>query len=68
MTPKDFRKSGIPIGRIKLGAGVYGPGVIKNVNSLYNPPDFWEEFNMAKDINKSEESCILYGAKGKVLL
>lgn len=61
MTPKDFRKSGIPIGRIRLGAGVYGPGVIKNVNSLYNPPDFWEEFNMAKDIKKSEESCILYG-------
>lgn len=61
MTPSKFRMERLAVGRIKLAAGIYGPGIIKEDNTQQSSPDFWEVMKNMKDIKKSHDSCILYG-------
>jgi len=61
--PSDFRKKAckVRVGRIKMLMGMYAPAIIKNENTpefTINIPEV--KINM-KSIQKTEQSCILYG-------
>ena len=60
VTPSEFRKNGFEVGRIKLTAGIFGPGIINNRNILNQQPPL-EGIIIMKTIQKSEDSCVLYG-------
>jgi AraC-like DNA-binding protein len=61
VTPSQFRKSGCQVGRIKLTARIYGPGLTQaGTDSRTLPPDS-EETLIMKTVEKCEDSCILYG-------
>lgn len=60
MTPSEFRKKGFQVGRIKLTAGIYGPG-ITNYKALLSQQPNLEDMVHMKTIQKSEDSCILLG-------
>jgi AraC family transcriptional regulator len=37
VTPREFRKKGYQVGRIKLTGGIYGPGIIRNEGMSISP-------------------------------
>jgi AraC-like DNA-binding protein len=61
LIPSEFRKKSIPVGRIKLTAGIYGPGILDGTQVMPNPLPKMEEITSMKTVKKSEDSCILYG-------
>ena len=61
ITPKEFRQKHLSVGRVKLAAGIYGPGIIGKDNVCQGFPSFLEVMINMKDIKRSEDSCILYG-------
>jgi AraC-like DNA-binding protein len=61
-TPSGFRKAGIGVGRVRLSAGVYGPGIRQAGNRLMRFMD--REEDMIHDrMEKSKGSCVLYGVR-----
>lgn len=60
-TPSEFRKKGIPVGRVKLTAGVYAPGFLDELKVMPNSFPYLEEMNKMKTVKKSDDSCILFG-------
>ena len=62
-TPSDFRKKGFRVGRVKLTAGIYGPGIVKTDKMSIAPHISMEDMIKMKSIIKSEDSCVLYGVR-----
>lgn len=61
VTPQNFRALKVPVGRIKLTASMFGPGILHETGvkkPLFNP---WEEKIMMKSMEKSKDTCVLYG-------
>ncbi|HEX7715331.1 MAG TPA: AraC family transcriptional regulator [Bacillota bacterium] len=66
VTPREFRRQCFQVGRIKLTAGIYGPGIAKNEKTVLTPQPNLEEMMTMQDVTmktvrKSEDSCILFG-------
>lgn len=61
-TPSGFRKAGIGVGRVRLSAGVYGPGIRQAGNRLMRFMDREEDMEGSR-IEKSKGSCVLYGVR-----
>jgi hypothetical protein len=61
ITPREFRKNRIKVGRIRLSAGVFGPGICKAGKKIHISQQDLEVMKNMKTIKKSEGSCILYG-------
>ncbi|HEX3045969.1 MAG TPA: helix-turn-helix domain-containing protein, partial [Bacillota bacterium] len=61
LVPSEFRRKGIPVGRIKLTPGIYGPGILDGTKVMADPFSKTEEISSMKTVKKSEDSCILYG-------
>lgn len=59
-TPQEFRKNGFHVGRIKLSAGIFGPGILDNQKSICYRP-ILEDISIMKRTSKSKDSCILFG-------
>ncbi|MBN1617225.1 MAG: helix-turn-helix domain-containing protein [Spirochaetales bacterium] len=62
MTPSAFRSSRVVVGRVRLVAGAYGPGLKTTGTILLIPPVPEEGMNKER-IEKSEDACVLYGVK-----
>ena len=60
VTPSVFRRNRFEVGRIKLTAGMFGPGIL-NKNNVKGQPICLEDKMDMKIIKKLEDSCILYG-------
>lgn len=61
MTPREFRKNRIQVGRVRLTPGVFGPGICKAEKETRITLQNLEDMKNMKTIKKSDESCILYG-------
>lgn len=60
MTPSEFRKARIEVGRIKLTGGIFGPGLAigrKGPSIPLIPEDLMQEHQ----IEKTMDGCVLYG-------
>ncbi len=62
MTPSSFRSSRVPVGRVRLVAGAYGPGLI-TTGSLKVIQPAPEERMKKERIEKAGDACVLYGVK-----
>lgn len=62
MTPSAFRSSRVPVGRVMLAAGAYGPGVCKT-ESISADLSSLEEHMEKGRLEKAEEECVLYGVQ-----
>jgi AraC-like DNA-binding protein len=60
ITPREFRKKSLPMARIKLTGGVFAPGFTQTTGINPRQPDI-QEMNNMKTIEKSNNSCVLYG-------
>lgn len=60
VTPSEFRKQGFLVGRVKLSAGTYGPGIIKENRIILNQQPELEDLIRMKTV-KTQDSCILLG-------
>lgn len=60
-TPREFRKNGFEVGRVKLTGGIFGPGIGKYAKTAPGPMPHSEEIINMKSVKKSDSSCILYG-------
>ncbi len=62
MTPSAFRSARVPVGRVRLAAGAYGPGLGKTREVPAGPPRP-EEIMTTSRIEKTGDSCVLYGVQ-----
>jgi AraC-like DNA-binding protein len=62
MTPSSFRSSRVPVGRVLLAAGAYGPGLKKPGSIPIVSPATEETMTKAR-IEKAEGACVLYGVQ-----
>ena len=62
MTPSSFRSERVPVGRVMLAAGAYGPGVKRmgNVPLILPSP---EDATTKARIEKVSDGCVLYGVQ-----
>jgi AraC-like DNA-binding protein len=60
-TPREFRRNGSRVGRVRLTGGVYGPGLGMDTKTGLRPLPQLEEIIGMKSVKKSDCSCILYG-------
>lgn len=60
MTPSEYRKAGIEVGRIKLTGGIFGPGLAvgRKGSSI---PLIPEDLMQQSQTEKTMDSCVLYG-------
>jgi AraC-like DNA-binding protein len=61
--PSEFRGGAckLRVGRRRLVMGMYAPAILKNENTPDLPTNITEVDNLMKNIEKTEQSCILYG-------
>ena len=62
MTPSAFRASRVPVGRVRLVAGAYGPGLRQTGNFPVIPLATEETMTKAR-IEKIDDGCVLYGVQ-----
>lgn len=62
MTPSDFRRAGICVGRVKISAGAFGPGMKKAGGSPSFPVSPEETMTDAVT-EKTDDSCVLFGVQ-----
>lgn len=62
MTPSAFRAARVPVGRVRLGAGAYGPG-LKTTGTVRVLPPATEERMTNERMEKTGDSCVLYGVR-----
>lgn len=62
MTPSAFRSSRVPVGRVRLAAGAYGPG-LKTTGSVSLILPATEERMTNERIEKTGDACVLYGIR-----
>jgi len=63
LVPSEFRARRVEVGRVKLGAGAFGPGLPGLVGSSRPTMDYEEDAMKSDGIEKSENSCVLYGVR-----
>jgi len=62
MTPSSFRSARVPVGRVRLAAGAFGPGLRKTGNFPVIPPATEDTMAIAR-IEKGDDGCVLYGVQ-----
>lgn len=62
-SPSDFRSRlcGMKVGRKRLLVGMFAPAIINNEDNSYFQTQIPEVDHSMKSIQKTEQSCILYG-------
>lgn len=64
LTPSAFRRQRITVGRVRLTGGVFGPGIPAGQEGLHTQtPLFLEDFMDKISIERTDDSCILYGVR-----
>lgn len=63
LTPSAFRRAHIPVGRVRLTGGVFGPGILGG--NVVPQRSFSSEEIMKKKntIERTDDSCVLYGVR-----
>lgn len=59
--PSEFRNKSYKVGRRRILMGIYAPVIYKNEDMTFSHLSIQEGINMERKMNKSEDSCILYG-------
>ncbi len=62
LSPSAFRRAHIPVGRIRLTNGVFGPGILGN-DSDTQQALFKEDCMDKNSIERTDDSCVLYGVR-----
>ncbi len=62
MTPSSFRMRRVPVGRVRLAAGAYGPG-LRKAGNVPVVPSITEDIMAKARIERDDNGCVLYGVQ-----